>query len=364
MQLINQNGKIHLRFYSTHKLITRSLGLVYNEPNLAYATQTLLPIFRKIALTNTAQMPQKQPTSLNFATTNTKPKIQMTKIPRNPYLLSHFCAIYLGSLRTYAKLTTLKTATCAINRLFDFLPDLPIRTYAPSDIYNAISVMKNTNLSAQTINLLLSYAKIAFKLAKNHGAISKSPFEFIKKLPTTPKSKFCFTKTQINALLSHSHGELRTFLYIAFFTGARSGEILALHTSDFDFKHDKISICKNQTRFELTTPKNGKSRTINLLKPLKEHILGLNLPNGAIFSSDYFAIHYKFKKLLKSLDLPLCGLHSTRHSFCSHLLGAKVPAPLIASTLGHANLDMINRIYGHFLENKSDLRNLNRAMRL
>ncbi|MDA3057758.1 site-specific integrase [Campylobacter sp. VBCF_05 NA6] len=421
MQLINHNGKIYLRFQSAHKIVKRSLKLDFTERNLAYAEQTLFPIFQKIASANsgavfhapeahayethrstaprTAQPYQAHTPRVRKSTHETHaphsdrayqahtahapheiihaPQTNETRekphaprpyephqITLKPRLLSHFCAIYLQNLRLHAKLTTLKTASCAISRFFDFAPDLPVASYTAQTLYSAICAMRSANLSPQTINLLLSYPRQALNLAKFSGQIVQNPFSLIRKPPTLPKPKFCFSKSQIKLLLERATGELATFLYIAFFTGARSGEILALCREDFDFKSDKITICKNLTRFELTTPKSGRARTINLLKPLKDHILGLNLGVGRIFSKDYFAIHYKFRKLLKSLNLPLCGLHSTRHSFCSHLLGAKVPAPLIASTLGHANLDMINRIYGHFLENKSDLRNLNRAMRL
>ncbi|MDA3043978.1 MULTISPECIES: tyrosine-type recombinase/integrase [unclassified Campylobacter] len=371
MQLINHNGKIYLRFQSANKIIKRSLKLDFTKHNLAYVKQTLLPIFQKLALNKTTTLFSNHAISAKIQNINSnlpqnkvKFSLQTTQIPPKPYLLSHFCALYFADLRHHAKLSTQKTACVCINRAFDFLPDLHVRSYTHSQIYDAINAMKNSNLSHQSINLILNYLKNAFSLALKFGVTSQNPFEFIKKLPKFNKPKFCFTKAQIRLLLANAKGELRTFLFIAFYTGARSGEILALCKEDFDLNADKITIYKNQTRYELTTPKNGKSRTINLLKPLKNHILELNLGAGRIFSDDYFAILYKFKKLLKSLNLPPCGLHVTRHSFCSHLLSANISPTLIAHTLGHSNLEMINKIYGHFIKNRSDLRNLNRAMKL
>ena len=378
MEIINHNGKIYIKFQSKNKIVKHSLKLDFNAKNLKYATKTLLPIFEKIALacefglngtsiaSKNAKIKAKNSAKITDKNGINKVKfqIQSAQIPSKPRLLSHFCAIYFAQLRTYAKISTLKTAVYAINRFFDFMPDMSVKSYAHADLQNVIIAMQRANLSNTAINLILSYINCAFKIARNHGVVATNPLSLVKKPTKIPAQRQCFTKEQIKNLLSVSDGELQTFLYIAFYTGARSGEILALCKEDFDFSADKITISKNQTRFCLTTPKNGKSRTINLLSPLKEHISRLNLPSGRIFSSDYFAMLYKFKKLLSVLKLPLRGLHATRHSFCSHLLYGGVAMPLVAHTLGHANLDMVNRVYSHFLENRTDLRNLNRAMRL
>ena len=368
MEIINQNNKIYIKFQSKNKIVKHSLKLDYNAKNIKYATRTLLPIFSKIAdAEEFAKIPPQNISKIkfkNFYKIMPKFKIQAIQATQKPYLLSHFCANYIAKLRTNAKISTLKTAIYAINRFFDFVLYMPIKSYRQIHINNAIIDMQSANLSNTTINLVLSYAQIVFKIALNQSKIATNPFSFIKKPRKTQKTNSVFTKEQIKLLLTSADGELQTFLYIAFYTGARSGEILALCKDDFDFSADKININKNQTRFCLTTPKNGKSRTINLLKPLKEHISSLNLKDRKIFAKDYFQIYYEFKKLLALLGLPPRGLHATRHSFCSHLLYGGVSAPLVAHTLGHSNLDMVNRVYSHFLENRSDLRNLNRAMKL
>ena len=112
-------------------------------------------------------------------------------------------------------------------------------------------------------------------------------------------------------------------------------------------KNINLEIKKNENWVFLGANGSGKSTLLKL------------------FSNDLYPnTSYEFKKLLALLGLPPRGLHATRHSFCSHLLYGGVPAPLVAHTLGHSNLDMVNRVYSHFLENRSDLRNLNRAMKL
>ena len=111
--------------------------------------------------------------------------------------------------------------------------------------------------------------------------ITTSPIKF-HQTNTNPPSRHEFhhlspqnTIFTLANCASNTHratGELQTFLAIAFLTGARAGEILALHKSDIDFHNATIIIDKNQTRYELTTPKNGRPRTIHAPRELIAHL--------------------------------------------------------------------------------------------
>ena len=58
MQLIIKNDKIHLRYQSSSKIVTKSLRLKATKQNLKYAQTTLLPIFARLyAISNTPPSP-------------------------------------------------------------------------------------------------------------------------------------------------------------------------------------------------------------------------------------------------------------------------------------------------------------------
>ena len=333
MKLYKKNSKIYVDYSTNGKRIRKSLNLRYTKENLAYANRYIVPeIYREI--------------ELGCATKK----------------LYELFSVVLENVSLYKKQSTLKTYQNSINVVKKHLCDKEVSKYNIADFENMYKDMFKQGKSSGYIKTILIPVYLAFKEAKKLGINTISIPKIEKKVVKINRQ--IYSQDELRLMLKNAKDELKLFLYIAIYTGARSGEILALCKEDFDFSADKITISKNQTRFCLTTPKNGKSRTINLLSPLKEHISRLNLPSGRIFSSDYFAMLYKFKKLLSVLKLPLCGLHATRHSFCSHLLYGGVAMPLVAHTLGHANLDMVNRVYSHFLENRTDLRNLNRAMKL
>ena len=169
-------------------------------------------------------------------------------------------------------------------------------------------------------------ARKQLRLCPKFHHIATSPIKF-HQTNTNPPSRHEFhhlspqnTIFTLANCASNTHratGELQTFLAIAFLTGARAGEILALHKSDIDFHNATIIIDKNQTRYELTTPKNGRPRTIHAPRELITHLKNANLSDGRIFTSDYFQISYAFQKLLKCLKFAPCGLHITRHSYAT-----------------------------------------------
>lgn len=295
-------------------------------------------------------LPHKQPPIR--AKSNSRKPTHPRKTATSPKL-SEIYAIMLSQNAFYVKQTTKYTAFYACKRIFDFICDQEITLYSPAQIHQAIAKMRQT-LAPATIRLLLTYLNLAFNKAIHLNLLHTNPLKFIKKPPLSPRFKPILTNANIQNLLSHAQNfsrELQIFLYIAFYTGARSGEILALQTTDIDLENRLITISKNQTRFELTTPKNGKFRHIFIPQRLLNFLktLNLNATNEKIFKSDYFRIYYFFKKLLKSLNLPPFGLHQTRHIFTTILMQNGISPTFIANALGHSSLKMVNQTYSHYI---------------
>lgn len=348
MKLINHNDTIYLEFISSSKIIKKSLKLPYNAKNLKYAKSTLMPIFKKL---------YEVKTKSSIKTKKTKPSKGKT------IMFNEICQMSLNELKLHSKLTTTNTALYAYKRVFDFLEDKDTKAYSKDDLQLAIFNMQK-KLKPKTIHLMISYLNLAFKKSLHLGILQQNPMQNLKK-PRIPKThKNILNTREISSLLKNATDELKLFLYIAFYTGARSGEILALQKDDIDFKTNIIKITKNQTRYELTTPKNGNFRFISiptkLAKFLKQNLKHIN--SDKIFKSDYFQMYYQFKKLLKSLNLPACGLHITRHCYATILLNNSVSPIFIAKNLGHSNLKEINNTYSHYIFDKNESKILEKAL--
>lgn len=89
------------------------------------------------------------------------------------------------------------------------------------------------------INLKFGILKRVLVLAEEYGVIDKVPnlrFKMPMETEMTQKVK-AFSEDEVRLLLNSCKNQvLRNYLQIAFFTGCRTGEILALKWSDVDFK--------------------------------------------------------------------------------------------------------------------------------
>ncbi|WP_104694792.1 site-specific integrase [Helicobacter equorum] len=173
------------------------------------------------------------------------------------------------------------------------------------------------------------------------------------------QQKELFNLAQVKTILENASGELSLYLSIAFFTGARTGEILALRWEDIDLDEAKIQINKSCNALGKTTlPKTSTSmRFIDIIQPLKNILLAHKKESGNLFSLSRNTIRKRFNTLLSDLGLHKITLYSTRHTFASLMLSNNEEPLWVASMLGHKNLNITYSFYAKFIPEKK-----NRAM--
>lgn len=275
--------------------------------------------------------------------------------------LEYFCTLSSKLKSPSLKPTTIHTRHFLHKTLFKNFPKIPITQISKIHIYEFINTLISQKLKISTIKQLLSYANDGFNLAMEFKTVSQNPIKNIKsKLKSTPNKLNKIIKlNQIKKLLNHAKGELKMFLYFAFFTGARASEILAITKKDINFKKNHILISKNATRFGLTSPKNNKSRMIYLPPLLKTEILNSEFSR---FSKNYFSIYYQFSKLKKSLRLKIGSIHSARHTYASMCLQKNINLPLVAELLGHNDISMISKVYSHNIYSQKEQTKLRKIL--
>lgn len=275
--------------------------------------------------------------------------------------LSQLCK--LNTKLSHIKQTTKSTRFFLHKTLFSYLEDKAISTYTNLDFYSLLNSLLNKGLKQSSIKQIISYASSAFNLAIDLNIISQNPTtKTLKKLkPSIQNNKKTFKLSQIKSLLLTSASELQTFLYFAFFTGARAGEILALTNSSINYKQNYILITLNKTRYGISTPKNNQSRKIYMPELLKEHLQKIKFKS---FTQSYHSIYYSFKKLLKKHNIKQKSLHSTRHTYASLLTNKNVNLPLIAKLLGHKDISMLSKVYSHNIYSRAEQQKLKKIFNL
>ena len=166
---------------------------------------------------------------------------------------------------------------------------------------------------------------------------------------------------------SEGYAQLERAIFdVAWNTGMRAGEILALNRDDLDFERKTIRVNKSsedKTR-EIRQPKTRNSvATLPMPSALEatlrnyikhhwqENPSGLLFPNheGTPPRKRESVVEYGLKPVLRKLGIPDkdAGLHAFRHGLATELAGASVPLTVLQQQLRHADVKTTLRVYAH-----------------
>lgn len=101
-----------------------------------------------------------------------------------------------------------------------------------------------------------------FTLALQDEVINRNPITFLRSLQHSSPSIVPFSDEEVSQILEFSKNfnkNFQAFVRLGFFTGMRTGEIIALKLSDIDLKNEIISINSTRSRFGEGLPKTQKS---------------------------------------------------------------------------------------------------------
>lgn len=211
--------------------------------------------------------------------------------------------------------------------------------------------------------------------AVRDGIIESHTLRDLSMPPVVSKEKRALTDAEKKLLVSYDwDSKQKAFLFLAFYTGARREEILALHRSDLDF--DKMSVRyaktivydKNRAVLVHGTKAQSSTRTVPLPTAaatfLKEYVKNMR-PDSILFpmhSGEYMS-HSSYVKFWKGIrevfvskDPSSADLtaHLLRHTYATLLYYSGISVKKAAQLLGHANTNMIMRVYAHLDEEKED----------
>lgn len=168
-----------------------------------------------------------------------------------------------------------------------------------------------------------------------------------------------YTDDELHGLLEGARGDvmLTCALLLGADAGLRAGEIRALHRADV--RGGVIQVIRSDFEGELKGTKSGRARAVEMTDALsaaveaalKSH-LGprvLARPDGSPWTKESMV-----------WCAPPKGWHALRHTFCSRLAAAGVPALEIQAAAGHASVTTTQR-YMHLAANRrSPIHVLNR----
>ena len=302
---------------------------------------------------------------ISFHLSNTK----NIKNKHDNYSLNAFLNKIYKSKNTL-KPSSQKYYSYAYGKISQFLGKKPLATITRDDIDNFYTYLIKEGLGKVTIQNIIYALKEIFKIALAEDKVSKNVV-FSKKLTNLEDSKEItpFNLEEVKYLIATAKKEypiyFANYLQIAFFSGMRIGEIVALKWDCIDFKNNSILVEKTGSYLGLGLPKTKSSkRNVDMLPPVKEILeIMLASKNGVfIFEENFGRFRAKIMTYWKNL-LQICGfehrkLYITRHTYASIMLNEGEEPLWVSTQLGHKNLSITYNIYTRFIKNKKKPRAL------
>lgn len=263
------------------------------------------------------------------------------------------------------------------NFVLDFFALMALNQIKPSDIKKWMQVISKRGISQARFNKYYYVLKRVLDYAAENSYIQNNPIQYVKRNSTKlfkkskNKNKEYFTYEEREKILNYTcegctekelqkHHFINTFMHVAFLTGARTGEIMALKWSDIDFDNMTMTIQRSIRKGKLAqTTKMSTSRTVPIIQRVSDSLLkyknvkkgnseyifsvpnkgGLPYKNSRSISDTYL------RKLLLKLNIPVRILYSTRATFSSLAAEKGVSMPVVSQSLGHTNISTTQRYY-------------------
>jgi integrase len=238
--------------------------------------------------------------------------------------------------------------------------DLPTLQQFATDLRKTLSRKTVINILS-AVFVILDYAR---KCGTQVAAVEFSDIEIGEQ--TSPHEPAFFTAEQANRIIAAAVEPYHTLFAVAWASGLRAGEILALNVDDIDFRRRTIRVHKSSddaTRVIHQTKTKKSTATLPMpsaLDGLLQNYLtnhwtanpaGLLFPNrkGTRPRLRDNVVRYGLKPVLKKLGIPSkdTGLHAFRHGLATELVERCVPMTVLQQQMRHADVRTTLKIYSH-----------------
>lgn len=276
------------------------------------------------------------------------------------------------------------------NHVYPSFGSRPLAKVTRMMIREFIAQKKRADLSRSTIKNILAPVRAIYNQAIEDGVLQFNPASNVGKFnKREPEEKQLnpLTRDELATLLTTTKEKMPHHypaLLCAARTGLREGELIGLKWGDIDFHGRFIEVKRNISRGQITTPKSGKARRVDmslqltntldeLLAKKKVEALkrDMEMPQGRrrkpeevlaeVMDSWIFTTpvgtqldpnnlrKYVFYRCLDLAELRRVRFHDLRHTFASLLIQQGESLAYVKDQLGHHSIQITVDTYGHLV---------------
>lgn len=257
------------------------------------------------------------------------------------------------------------------NHIAPLLLNQPLYKYERYDCEMMMRAAVKSGKSTNIANKILKQMNTVFNYAVRHDYVDRNPFAGIPKLKHAKQITEYLSYAEFTSVISHEENSMYKLLWeVAFWTGMRRGEILALTWNDVDYHNSRISVNKHVVYADkkhtvVKGRKNKNSYFVEMDQELENSIKAFHdikkLTAG--YSDDFYlfgdfhplpeeTLRRRFKCALKIAGVKNVHFHSARHSHVSFLYNyTDLSIQEIARRIGDT-VEVTLKVYAHIFEAK------------
>jgi integrase len=254
--------------------------------------------------------------------------------------------------------------------------NLRITNVSESLVRQLVTKLRDGGMSARRINLVLTVLGQIVRTARRRRLLRDDPLAAVTMLREPRTEVDPLAPEEINAFIDICPKWWRPYFIMAFWTGARPGELAALKWGDVDWPAGRFRIRAGRYRGVESTPNtSGSVRDVDLLTPAMDALrvqraqqaarrlrLGLGVPdpgqdyvftgtNSGLLNPNFMR-EIRYNAIDKS-KLRRRTVYQTRHTFASNALAAGESPSWVAAQLGHATAQMLFKVYARYIPNRT-----------
>lgn len=285
----------------------------------------------------------------------------------------------------YVSKNRIKESTCANYRMkierhiIPYFGGINAEMLKAKAVYEFIEKKLQDGLSVRYVCDILTVLKSIFRYACREYRINNVIDGIVMPKKAKPEIKI-FSKEEQRRLILYinSNWNLSTVgVALSLYTGLRIGEICALKWENIDIEKRILTI-KNtiqriqnfggntKTKLIITEPKSLTSKREipipDCLIPMLREFKGRSdsfILTGTNKPIEPRTMQYRFKRILKNVNLPSYNFHSLRHAFASGAVELGFDVKTLSEILGHSSVQVTLDRYVHSsFEHKRDCMNL------
>lgn len=277
--------------------------------------------------------------------------------------------LYMEDVATRVRSTTLENKKYVIDlKITPYFGKMNVNKITPNHIrkwqnelikkgYSQTYLKSINNQISAIFNFAIKYYNLSSSPALKAGAMGKKNADDMQ----------FWTVKEFKKFIEYDDKPISELAFkVLFWTGMRSGELMALTYKDINLSDKIIDINKTYTRLKkediINSPKTPKSkRTISISNSLCEDIekyknkLYDYKESDRIFNFTKFFLGHEMRRVCKKSGVKQIRIHDLRHSHASLLIELGFTPLLIAERLGHEKVQTTLDTYSHLYPNKGNL---------